>query len=114
MQMSLEQKALFGGYFGFIWEVFVLIGILFGQVFVLYYLQLYSMIMKRLVSLVFAAAFFMGSCGETKSTEEKREIEIMDSTEKEVKKATENLKDQTEKLEKSLEKLDKEFTDSTD
>ncbi len=62
---------------------------------------------------MFATAFFMCSCSETKSTEEKREIEIMDSTEREVKKATEDLKDQTEKLEKSLEKLDKEIADST-
>lgn len=69
--------------------------------------------MKRVVSLVFAAAFFMCSCGETKSTEEKREIEVMDSTEKALKKATEDLKERTEKLEKSLEKLDKEIADST-
>ncbi|MBC7947418.1 MAG: hypothetical protein H7Y42_06035 [Chitinophagaceae bacterium] len=70
--------------------------------------------MKSIVSLIFVAAFCMASCGETKSTEEKREIEVMDSTEREVKKASDDLKDQTEKLEKSLEKLDKEFADSTD
>jgi len=72
------------------------------------------MIMKKIVPLAIAIMFLGTACGEKSSTQEKQEIEVMDSTEKELKKAAKDLEDQTEKVEKSLEKLDKEFKDTND
>ena len=63
----------------------------------------------KLFSLAFAGLFIFSSCGESTSTEEKSEINIMDSTSKSVKENTEQLEKQTKKVEESLEKLDKEF-----
>lgn len=69
--------------------------------------------MKKILPLVIAIFFLAASCGEKTSTQEKQEIEVMDSTEKKIKDAAKDLEDQTDKVEKSLEKLDKEFKDTT-
>jgi hypothetical protein len=70
--------------------------------------------MKKILPLAFATLFLVTGCSDSKtSTKEKEEIEVMDSTEKQVKEAAKDLEDQTEKVEKSLEKLDKEFKDTT-
>lgn len=59
------------------------------------------------------AAILASSCTESKTTtEEEKEINVMDSTEKVVKEKIEDLEDQTKKVEESLEKLDKDFEDN--
>lgn len=69
--------------------------------------------MKTIIPLVFALAMLGTSCTESKTnTEEKKEINVMDSTEKVVKEKVEKLEDQTKKVEESLDKLDKEFDSS--
>ena len=56
------------------------------------------------------AVILASSCTESKTnTEEKTEINKMDSTAKTVKETTEKLEDQTKKVEESLEKIDEEF-----
>ncbi len=53
------------------------------------------------------------SCTESKTTtEEEKEINVMDSTEKVVKERIRDLEDQTKKVEESLEKLDKDFEEN--
>jgi hypothetical protein len=65
---------------------------------------------KRVLPLALAAILFASSCSESKTnTEEKTEINSMDSISKEVKLSTDKLEEQTKKVEESLEKLDKEF-----
>jgi septal ring factor EnvC (AmiA/AmiB activator) len=65
---------------------------------------------KRVTCLAFTAAILASSCTESKTnTEEKIEINKMDSTSKTVKETTDKLEDQTKKVEESLEKIDKEF-----
>ena len=66
---------------------------------------------KMIAPLVFAVVFMASSCTNSEtSTQEKKEIQTMDSTSKSVKENTEKLEEQTKKVEESLEKLDKEFT----
>ena len=65
---------------------------------------------KGIAALAFAISILVSSCTESKTnTEEKTEINSMDSISKEVKQSTDKLKEQTKKVEESLEKLDKEF-----
>jgi len=69
--------------------------------------------MKTIIPVVFALSMLVASCTESKTnTEEKKEINVMDSTEKVVKEKVEKLEDQTKKVEESLDKLDKEFDSS--
>ncbi|HYC39486.1 MAG TPA: hypothetical protein VEB63_03285 [Chitinophagaceae bacterium] len=68
--------------------------------------------MKRMIPIL--ALCMLGACTESTSNKEKQEIEVMDSTEKAVKRTVDDLEDQTEKVERSLEKLEKEFEDTTD
>jgi hypothetical protein len=66
--------------------------------------------MKKI--LPFALVLILASsCSESTktTTEEEKEINVMDSTEKVVKEKIDDLEDQTRKVEESLEKLDKEF-----
>ncbi len=66
--------------------------------------------MKMLFALVFSLTTLLISCSDNKTTtQEKTEIETMDSTSKVVKENIDKLEDQTKKVEESLEKLDKEF-----
>ena len=66
-------------------------------------------IMKKLIPLALAA-FIVLSCSDSKTTtEEKTEINTLDSTSKVVEDNTKKLEDQTKKVEDALEKLDKEF-----
>jgi predicted solute-binding protein len=66
--------------------------------------------MKRMAAFVFAVCMMASSCSETKTnTQEKTEINKMDSTSKVLKENKEKLDEQTKKVEESLEKLDKEF-----
>ena len=67
---------------------------------------------KRLLPIAIAALLAC-SCTESKTTtEEEKEIQVMDSTEKVVKEKIEEKKDQTKKVEESLEKLDKDFEEN--
>ena len=66
--------------------------------------------LKGIAAFAFALSILVSSCRESKTnTEEKTEINSMDSISKEVKQSTDKLKEQTKKVEESLEKLDKEF-----
>ena len=67
---------------------------------------------KRIFPFV-CAAVLACSCTESKTTtEEEKEINVMDSTEKVVKEKIDDLEDQTKKVEESLEKLDKDFEEN--
>lgn len=66
--------------------------------------------MKMLAILALVACLGMGACTESKmSKEEKKEVEVMDSTEKQLEKHINKLEEQTRKVEESIEKVDKEF-----
>ena len=65
---------------------------------------------RVIFSLGLAVVMITSSCTESKtSTEEKKEINSMDSTKKVINENIDKLEDQTKKVEESLEKLDKEF-----
>lgn len=68
--------------------------------------------LKNLIPLLFVAAIAFSCNEEAETTEEKIEIERMDSTTKTVEKNTDELEEQTEKVEDALEKLENQF-DST-
>lgn len=66
--------------------------------------------MKRMAAIIVAVFLIASSCTEAKTnTEEKTEINKMDSTSKVIKENKEKLEEQTKKVEESLEKIDKEF-----
>lgn len=68
---------------------------------------------RKLAPLAFAATLLVSSCTETKtSTEEKKEIDVMDSTAKKVDETVGQLEDQTKKVEEAIDKLDKEFEEN--
>jgi septal ring factor EnvC (AmiA/AmiB activator) len=64
---------------------------------------------KLIAPLAFAILVFASSCSEKKTSQEKAEINTMDSTSKVLKENTEKLEDQTKKVEASVEELDEEF-----
>jgi len=58
----------------------------------------------------FIAVLMLTSCAEsTTNTEEKIEINTMDSTSKAIKENTDKLEEQTKKVEEAIEKTDSEF-----
>jgi septal ring factor EnvC (AmiA/AmiB activator) len=68
--------------------------------------------LKTFVTIFFFALVLQACNQAPESTEEKVEIERMDSTTKTVEKNTDELEDQTKKVEEALEKLENQF-DST-
>ncbi len=65
---------------------------------------------KKIGVLAFTSVVILTSCAEsTTNSEEKIEINTMDSTSKAVKENTDKLEEQTKKVEESIEKTDSEF-----
>jgi hypothetical protein len=69
---------------------------------------------RSIATLALSAFFALSSCTESTktSTEEKKEIDVMDSTEKVVKESVDKLEEQTKKVEETLEKIEKEFDEN--